>query len=587
MEVIFRSRCRGFFLGWASWGGGWLLQALLAAGPLAALAQDAPLGRGLTFNRDVAPIVFSQCTPCHRTGQPVPFPFMSYDDVRRRVKEARDVIERGVMPPWPPEAGCGDFAGGRRLSAGEKQVLCAWIDSGMAEGAPEDLPPLPQYKDGWTLGQPDMVLTMPRPYALGADGSDVYRNFVVPVPSGVDRFVRAVEFQPGNGRVVHHAFIKLDAKRSARKLDGRDGQPGFDGMRVAAEMPEGQFLTWHPGEMPAESPSGGAWRLPGGSDLVLQLHLSRTGKPEEVQPAIGLYFTDQAPTNYLTKLVLTSMALEFPPGASNVVVTNSLRLPVDAEVLSVLPHAHYLAREMECFAERPDGSRVWLLRIRNWDFRWQGSYRYSAPVPLPKGSAVRLRFTYDNSTNNLANPFHPPRRVLYGPQSTDEMCEFWLQVQVKPADAKVLRRDSGQRLREVFLEGARHRVRLFPSSPEAHVELGTLFSDDPGRAIPEFQKAIELDANYEPAHYQLGVTYRASAQFPKAKQELEAALRLNPQDARAWGHLGFVQAELGDAGQAERCFRAALAINPDDEIVRDSLEELLEVMRKRGNPPPK
>lgn len=372
------------------------------------------------------------------------------------------------MPPWLPEPGFGNFAEERRLTAEQKGILQQWVEEGAMEGVATPAIRAPVFEGGWTLGPPDLVVTLPESYELGADGPDLYRNFVVPVPISEDRYVRAVEFAPGNTRVVHHAFIKVDAKRASRLLDARDAEPGFPGLTVPAEMPNGQFLTWQPGKQPSVAPEGLSWKLPGQCDLVLQLHLKRTGKPESVRPSIGLYFTNAAPTRVAAKMVLSSIALDFPPGASNQVVTDSFTLPVDAEAIAVLPHAHYLAREMQSYATLPDGSRRWLLLIKEWDFKWQGDYRYAEPVPLPKGSTVHLRFTYDNSTNNLRNPNTPPQRVKYGPQTADEMCEVWLQLLPRSPDGlATLNTALEGHSREIMRIAAERRVAVDPGDAPA------------------------------------------------------------------------------------------------------------------------
>jgi hypothetical protein len=382
----------------------------------------------ITFNKDIAPIIFSRCSPCHHEGQSAPFNLLTYHDVEKRKKQIADLTQRGYMPPWLPEGDYGEFANDRRLTSEEKGLIEQWVQEGAREGLSEELPQLPHWQGNWLLGKPDLVVTMPKPYLLGEQGTDVYRNFVLPVPIQTNRYVRAIELAPGNSKIVHHAFIKVDSTGSSRALEARESEPGFPGMDAPAQMPDGQFLTWQPGKVPLPSPDGLAWRLQKGSDLVLQLHMNRTGKPETIQSSVGLYFTDRAPTNSCFKLVLTSIAIDIPAGEQNHVIEDSYVLPLDLDVLAVLPHAHYLAREMRGYAVLPEGVKKPLLLIRKWDFNWQGEYRYAEPVRLPRGTRLCLQFTYDNSTNNVRNPNTPPKRVVDGPQSMDEMCELWFQV---------------------------------------------------------------------------------------------------------------------------------------------------------------
>src|SRR5262249_18742231 len=242
------------------------------------------------------------------------------------------------------------------------------------------------------------------------------------------RYVRAIEFRPGNAKIVHHAFVKLDRTPQSRTLEGEDGQPGFSGLQVPAEIPDGLLLGWQPGRMPSPFPDGMAFRTEPGNDFVFQMHLNPSGKMEQLQSSIGLYFTDRPPTKSCFRLELTSYTIDIPAGATNYVVEDSLTLPVDTQLLAILPHAHYLAKEMEGWAERPDGTRESLISIRHWNFNGKTDYRYAQPVSLPKGTRLAMRSLYDNSTNNLRNPNHPPRDVMYGSRSSDEMAELWFQL---------------------------------------------------------------------------------------------------------------------------------------------------------------
>ena len=380
----------------------------------------------LTFTKDIAPIVFSHCTVCHRPGQSSPFGLMSFADVKKRAKQITEVTQRRYMPPWLPEPGYGEFANQRRLSADQIGIIQQWVAEGLAEGNPADLPPAPRWSEGWQLGQPDLVVKMSEPYTLRPGGKDVYRNFVIPVPTTSTRYVQAVEFLPDNPKIVHHAFMKVDRTRESRRLDERDPEPGFDFMitPVSAQMPEGHFLSWVPGNALAREPNGLAWTLERDTDLVLQLHMRPSGKPEMIQPAVGIYFTDEPPTNTPFKILLTSRTIDIPAGVTRYEVEDSFILPVDVEVAAVLPHAHYLCRRMEAVAALPGGAQKWLLLIKEWDFNWQGDYRYAQPVFLPRGTTVSMRYTYDNSTNNVRNPHQPPERVAYGPQTSDEWPSF-------------------------------------------------------------------------------------------------------------------------------------------------------------------
>lgn len=535
----------------------------------------------VTFNKDIAPIVFERCAPCHRPGQSAPFSLLNYHDVEKRARQIADLTQRRYMPPWLPEPGYGEFANERRLNDRELDLIRQWVKQGALEGQSMDLPPQPSFAGEWALGKPDLLVEMPKSYRLEGEGRDVYRNFVIPVPIATNRYVRAVEFQPGNPKIVHHAFIKVDKARRCRKLETSQDGPGFGGMGLpdGVQMPEGHFLAWQPGKLASFEPEGLAWRLESGSDLILQTHLRPTGKPETLQSKIGLYFTDRPPTNICAKLALVNLCIDIPAGNSNYVVEDSMVLPADAQLLAILPHAHYLCKRMEGFATLPDGSRKWLLLIRNWDFAWQGDYRYRSPVVLPRGTKLEMRYTYDNSTNNPANPNQPPKRVQYGAQSTDEMAELWFQMlPLNANEGKLLAEAYAEKQRNAIVNHNEFLVRTDPRNAAAHTELGFIrFLEGKNQeAISHLTTAINIEPANERAHYKLGVVLRQQGKLAEAQAELETALKLNPSNYDAHGNLGVIFAEQGKLQLAEEHLRAAIRINPDDPVARSLLSELIQ-----------
>ncbi len=539
----------------------------------------------VTFNKDIAPVIFTRCAQCHHAGQSTPFELMSYKDVTSRTQQIVEVTQSLLMPPWLPESGYGKFAHERRLSSEEKGLIRQWALDGAIEGL-EKAPPAPVFPEGWILGRPDLIVTMPDEYSLGAEGVDVYRNFVIPVPLNEARYVRALEFSPGNPRIVHHAFFMVDEKRASRLRDALDAEVGFSGMNIPAQIPAGQFLSWQPGRLPVVSPEGLSWLLSKNSDLVLQLHMNRSGKPEKFRPSIGLYFTNAPPSKIAIKATLTSLTLDIPAGESNYVVSDQLTFPVDTQVLSILPHAHYLAKEIQSYAILPDGTKKWLIFIKRWDFKWQGTYEYAEPFLLPKGSTVHMRFTYDNSTNNIHNSQTTVRRVVYGSQSSDEMCELRLQtLAVNPAETRLLDFAFNEHLKGKFKLSAEHRQRINPRDTEANTELAVMCAAE-GK-IEEAKKQLILAAQLDPTsdkpHLELGIILRFERRFAEAKIELETAIRLNSKVARTHGCLGFVHADMGDAANAELIFIKCLELDPSDIEIQETLVELKQILRSRLN----
>jgi mono/diheme cytochrome c family protein len=531
-----------------------------------------------TFNRDVAPIFFRQCVECHHPGATAPFSLTNYGEVKKRAKTIVRVISSRYMPPWPPEPGYGEFAGARHLSDAEIETIDRWVRSGATEGAARDLPPLPAWREGWQLGTPDLVLTPPKAFELPAEGPDVYRNFVLPEAATVERYVRAVEFQPGDSGAIHHAFVMIDETGDARRLESLENQPGFPGMRAGrgARSPGG-FVSWQPGRRPVEAPEGMAWPFRKGSELVLQLHLRPTGKPEKIQPRIGLYFTDQAPTRPYMLMLLRSTSIDIPPGAADYAIESSYQLPVDVNIIGIAPHLHVLGKEARGWAELPDGHRVELIFIKRWDFNWQGDYRYAQPVALPKGTILKMRFTYDNSEKNARNPNHPPRRVQYGLETSDEMGELWFWLETKSAaELATLQREhfSTYGLRDKLAVNEA-LLRRDPKDAASRTELGVALAamgktDD---ALTQLRQAIADDPQAQRAFYALGTLLIKRGDLDEAASALTRATEIDPRDAKAQSNLGTVLLNVGKTTQAIERFQAALRVTPNDALALQGLEK--------------
>jgi hypothetical protein len=401
--------------------------------------SDQPLPDRVTFTEHVAPIVFDKCAPCHRRGEAAPFPLLSFRDVKTRAQQVAQSVTDRYMPPWLPEPSEQEWIGDRRMTEREIDTIRKWFKGGAPEGDPGALPELPTWTEGWQLGQPDLVVELPRTYALAADDLDVFRNFVIPIPAERTRWVRAVELRPGNKRIVHHAIMRVDRTAASRRLDAEDEEPGFGGMEMGSSVPpDGHFLGWTPGRTPFPGRDDMAWRLDPGTDLVLQLHMLPTGKPETIRPTVGFYFTERPSRVQPFVIGLDSQEIDIAAGEDDYLVKDEIVLPVPVEVLGLYPHAHYLAKTMHVEALLPDGSRKTLIRIDDWDFNWQDEYRYTRPLPLPAGTTISMRYVYDNSSSNERNPTHPPVRVTVGNRSTDEMGSLQVQVLVRSARERLL-----------------------------------------------------------------------------------------------------------------------------------------------------
>jgi Flp pilus assembly protein TadD/mono/diheme cytochrome c family protein len=557
-----------------------ILHVILAAA--AAFAQtsapDAKAPRKaalLTFNKDIAPIIFQSCAECHHRGGPAPFSLLTYEDVKKRARQIVTVTRSRYMPPWPPEPGYGEFTGERRLSDEQIRSIQHWVEQGAAEGIGSTAPPAPKFSDGWQLGEPDLVIKATQAYTLPPGGSDVFRNFVIPVAVSFPRYVRAVEILPGNKKIVHHANILIDRTGSSRRRDELDPEVGFGGMDVAMESenfePESHFLFWKPGTSPHTEPDDMAWRIDKGTDLVLNMHLQPSGKPEVIQPSVGLYFSDKPPARFPMLLQLErDGALDIPPGKKDFVVTDEFQLPVDVDVLAVYPHAHYLGKDLQGFATLPDGTKKWLIWIKDWDINWQAVYRYTRPIFLPKGTILSMHYSYDNSTENVRNPNHPPTRVVAGNRSSDEMSHLWIQVLPRAReDVRII-------LQEALM---RQRLKKYPADFTAHFNLGSILLSQakPQEAISHFREALRVKPDDAVAHTNLGAALQSINKLDEAGRHFREALRIRPDYINARYNLGNLLLSEGNSAEAIIHFIELLRSQPEDADAHNNLGEALAI----------
>lgn len=415
--------------------------ALLTGGKIA-VAQTKPVGchfetlpeqangdAEITFTRDVAPIVFANCVSCHREGEVGPFSLTDYASVAKRGKQIVEVIDERLMPPWMPAQTHGEFEGQRSLSDKQKETIRKWVAAGAPEGDSSELPPLPPATNGWRLGEPDMVVEMPVEFELRADGPDVFQCFVIPVDLPEDKFVAAIDFVPGNPKIVHHAILFLDNTGVARKRDALTPEPGYSTFGGPGFAPTGSLGGWSPGKTPRKLAGGMGRHFQKGSDIVMQIHYHPSGKVEKDRSKVAIYFVDK-PKNVAADIWVADHSHNIPPGEANYRVKASYTLSQELEMLGVVPHMHLLGRSMVATAKLPDGTTRELVNVPNWNFNWQDDYRFTTPFRLPKGTVLEVEAVYDNSENNPANPSSPPKRVTWGEGTTDEMlyCFFLVAV---------------------------------------------------------------------------------------------------------------------------------------------------------------
>ncbi|MDB4637867.1 MAG: redoxin family protein [Planctomycetaceae bacterium] len=387
--------------------------------------QDA----SVTYCRNIAPLIQTRCQNCHRPGQVAPFSLTNYAEVAAHGEMLVEVTQQQIMPPWMPGSKTDyQLVGERKLTEREREMIKVWVEAGCPQGDEADLPPNPQFSEGWQLGEPDLIVKMPEPFSVPAEGPDLFHNFVLPIDIPEDKLVAAVEFHPGNKRVVHHAVLFLDDKGAARKLDEATPEPGYSNFGGPGFLPSGALGGWSVGNTARRLPNEMGRYLKKGSDLVVQVHYHPTGKAEVDQSELGLFFVDKPvaeslklPAKLVGSIWLANYEMDIPAGAANYRRTTSYTLPKDVILVGIVPHMHLLGKSMKATAHLPDGSTRTLIDVPDWNYNWQDEYYYERPFKIPAGTRLTVEAVFDNSAANPSNPSSPPRRVTWGEETTDEM----------------------------------------------------------------------------------------------------------------------------------------------------------------------
>jgi hypothetical protein len=435
--------------------------SLFSAVPALAQAQSAP-----TFNKDVAPIFFANCTTCHRAGEIAPMSLMTYKEARPWARSIANAVKTGAMPPWHADPAIGHFSNERRLSDAQKSTILRWVEAGAPEGEAKDLPTAPQYTQGWRIGQPDAIVEMQEDYPIPATGEVPYLYFEVPASFDEDRWIKAWEMRPGNAAVVHHVIVFVKPPQSPGAQGGSVARPSSgqqqqvitfaDGMDIPAgqtggpDLPEGQrkpeFKNYRPrprgvagsigGYVPGNStrvfPDGTAIRLPKGSTLVFQMHYTTIGKETTDRTKMGFIFAKEPPKIALSGTALVNGGLHIPAGAADHRVDAEMTLNRDLLLFSMTPHTHVRGKKWYYEVIYPDGRKEPLLSVPNYDFEWQHEYQFSEPKRLPAGTKIHAVAWYDNSKANKSNP-DPTKDVWWGDQTWEEMMFTSFTFHVLPA----------------------------------------------------------------------------------------------------------------------------------------------------------
>ena len=446
-----------------------LAAAIMASGTGVKAEQAGTPAAAPTFTKDIAPILYANCTTCHRPGEIAPMSLLTYQDTRPWAKSIAAKVADGTMPPWHADPQYGTFVGARGLTSAQKSTLAKWVAAGAPEGNAADLPTPPTYNDGWNI-TPDVVLSMQEDYPIPATGEVPYQYLEVPANFAEDRFISDWEFRPGDRRAVHHMLLYLKApkevaeaqmKRQQQAMLGRMFGPAPAANAVAAprpvppfefgccvEIPAGQsggrplppdqrkdlgpnyrprpigmaagMGGFSPGGSIRHFPEGMGMRIPAGYSLVFQMHYTTYGQATTDRSKLGLKFAKTPPKTVLNTMALINGSLSIPPGAEHHLVENDMTFNRDITIFSLIPHTHVRGAGWHYEATYPDGRKEVILAVPKYDFNWQHEYVFTQPLKLPAGTKIHAKAWYDNSARNKSNP-DPTKTVTWGDQTWEEM----------------------------------------------------------------------------------------------------------------------------------------------------------------------
>ncbi|MBI1760797.1 MAG: thiol-disulfide isomerase [Acidobacteria bacterium] len=435
-------------------------------------ASGSKVAKPVTFNKDIAPIFHAKCAECHHPGEAAPFSTLTYKDVRPWAKSIKEKVASRTMPPWHADPHFGEWANDRRLTQAQIDAITAWVDAGAPEGNAKDLPPAPQFAEGWTISKPDVVIQMPDEFTLDASGPDEYQYFDIPTNFTEDKYVTMAEARPGNRKIVHHiiAFVvppgepnisKLPKEMRDKALEAslknspmyRDGflirlkpdQPVHDDLCSAPDNFRGRgfdadsFLVGYaPGRNVDRWEPGTAKKIPAGSIIRFQMHYSKVaGSVQKDRSMVGLVFAKEPPKRLIQTGSVQNIYFKIPPGAERHRVAACWMPKDDVTIYSFGPHMHYRGAAMEYKVTYPDGREQVLLNVPNYNFGWQTNYALKQPLTLPRNSKLMVTAYFDNSAKNKYNP-DPAKPVRHGEPTYDEMMMGFLDFTVlKPAVAKI------------------------------------------------------------------------------------------------------------------------------------------------------
>ena len=374
----------------------------------------------INFSEHIAPIIYNNCTECHRVGGAGPMPFTSYEEVASLGVMVDYVIQSGYMPPWHADPDYSNFLGERVLSDTEKQLISDWIDGGMIQGDPSLEAQIPEFIEGSVVGVPDAVFTMEEEYLIEGNNQDDYRVFVFSTNFSEDKYLKSIEIIPGNLSAVHHVLVNIDTSGDCAELDASTPEYCYECESGFCTGQIHQFAAGYtPGMVPPIWNNDIGFVLPAGADIAIQMHYAPSSIDEYDQSSVNLFFKDQPVEREVEVLTLLDTQLQIP---ANEIYTHyqSYEIPFDMSIISVLPHMHLIGKSWLIYAEN-NGDTIPVISIPDWDFNWQTFYQPEYMLKLPEGYTLHAYATYDNTSGNPTNPNSPPQDMFWCDYTTCEM----------------------------------------------------------------------------------------------------------------------------------------------------------------------
>jgi hypothetical protein len=401
---------------------------------------------------EIAPIIYKNCTPCHRAGESGPIEFMTFEDVKKNINKIKFVTQSGYMPPWPADNSYTHFIGERKLSAEELELIKIWAENGTPLGDESKIESPTIYYTGSSIGKPDTIIKFKNPVPIKGNGSDHFYVVKLPVKLPKDTFVSYFEFVPSQRKLAHHVnghLISYDANKKKNIEDGlthsldqfKDYTDLYNQMNILNDDKSFPVLTpntvyYLPGFTPPIYPSGiGGYRVNKTSAILLKnIHYGPSNRDVEDSSYINVFYGPKPKRPIFETQLGTFGISTIEPEL--ILLPNKIQtfhtqatLKGDASILSVNPHMHLLGKSFWAFAVQQNGDTIPLIKINKWDFRWQYYYTYKHPVIIKAGTVIHAYATFDNTDKNPFNPNHPPKTVTQGEgvrsmQTTEEMFQF-------------------------------------------------------------------------------------------------------------------------------------------------------------------